>query len=343
MSDLNQANSSPSAGSQPSALPLIPWRHVLTATAGLIAAALFGLPLAGEAGALAAVAGFMIGLYASMSQGYRNAGLVGAMVALAAAISLRFPGTLSIITGSLLLLGFSSWESVQTGSRACVMGLLGYLMFTIGIDFGGDWAMLIPYAFGVVIGMAVVAYLGFARLLPATPVSLAAAVALALFIGIGLSVSLFLIEQLDQQRSYWIMLIFVGRALTPFQGFQASTLRYGSGALAGAAIAFLILLLGLPTPVNIVLALTAGVFGIRTLTHPLPIASGLFTLSVLLLLESSQQETLFRVFSVTIAVVLALGLSLLIGWLWRYLNRRFPRHVSRLYPTPEPESSGELS
>lgn len=45
-----------------------------------------------------------------------------------------------------------------------------------------------------------------------------------------------------------------------------------------------------------------------------------------------------RVLSVTIAVVLALVLSLSIGWLWRVLNQRFPRQVQGLQPTTRLES-----
>lgn len=333
MSEMNQASQATSTGSQPAASRLIPWRYALTATAGLVAAVLLGLFTVGEAGALVGAAGYLIGAFSLMSRGYWMAGIVGGVVALTGAASLGFHSIETTILGSLLLLGLASWESVHIGSRAFVIGLPAYLMFTVGIGSGGDWSMLIPFTTGVFVGIGVIAVLGLARLIPAIPISPAAGAVLGLFLAIGLSVALVIIRQLDEPRSYLIALIFVGRALAPFEGFRTSTLRYGLGALAGAAIAFLILLFDLPTVVNLALALSAAVVGIRMLLHRLPIAPGLFTVSALLAFESSQQEILFRVMSVAIVVVLALGLSLIIGWLWGALTRRFPRHVPGLRAT----------
>lgn len=328
---MGQSNNVPSTESQPAAPPLIPWRYAFLATGGLVAASALGIFVAAAAGALAAGAGYMIGTYASMNRGYWKAVAVGAIVALLGAASLQFDNMLTIVLASLLLLALASWESAQVGSRDFVMGLLAYLMFTVGIDFEGDWFMLIAFTVGVAVGIIVIVFLGIPKSVPSKPVSMVASVALGAFLAIGLSISVFIMEQLDEPRSYLIALIFVGRALIPFEGFRGSTFRYGLGAIAGAGIAFIILLFNPPIILTLGLGLVAAVVGIRNLTHALPIAPAMLTAAVLLALQDSQQDIRFRVMSVVIVVSIALILSLIIEGLWRALNRRFPRQFPRFY------------
>jgi hypothetical protein len=330
-SDMSQSSNVPSTESQLAAPPLIPWRYAFIVTGGLAVVSTLGIFVAAAAGALAAAAGYMIGTYTSMNGGYGKAMAVGAIVALAGGASLQFDSVLTIVLASLLLLALASWESVRVGSRDFVMGLLAYLMFTVGIDFGNDWLMLIAFIVGVAVGIIVIVILGIPGSVPSKPVSWVASVALGAFLAIGLSISVVIMEQLDEPRSYLIALIFVGRALIPFEGFRGSTLRYGIGAITGSAVAFGILIFSPPSLLTLGLALLMLVFGIRNLTHRLPIAPATITAAVLLALQDSQQDIFFRIFTVVIVVALALSLSLIIEWLWRLLSSRFPRQVPRFY------------
>lgn len=337
---MSEASETQPTRARPAMPRFLPWRHVLTVMGGLLATIALGtFTAAGEAGAIAGSSGFVLGAYASVSRGYRQAVFACVVVMLLGAISIGFYVTAITVASSLVLLVLLLRESVQAGSRVYAMGLLSYLLLTIvGIEFGGSWSMLIPFALGGFVGMGIVRMLGIAQLLPSAPISSAASIAMGVFLAVGLSITLVGMAQVEQQRSYWIVVLFVGRALTPFQGFRAATLRYGVGSLVGAGVAFLILLLELPTNVNLALAAVAAVVGLRMILHPLPFGPGLIAVTILLSIEATQEETLLRVFSVVVAVLLALGLSVIIGWLWQTLNRRFPRQAQLVHSIPVAEA-----
>ena len=303
---------------------VIPWRHTLITAAAALVITLPAYLTAGPGAALGAMAGMVVGGFAAMSGTVWRAGLVGVATVAATAVVVSVPSVWTIVVISALFIASVGLESARVGTRTAVMALFGFLMAIVGLGFGGDWPTVPFMALGVVGGALTVHGLAMAGLLPKLLLPPVGAVALMLFLGIGLALSFILIAMLDEPRSYWIGLLFVGRAIVPFEAQRKSALRFGRGAMVGVIVAMAVQALTLPAAVQLMIAFAAGVIGLRTLPHPLPIASGCFTVSILLSTATTFGEAVFRAEAIAIVVGIILVVSFGIDRLWAVLLRAFP-------------------
>jgi len=304
---------------------LLPWRHTLVMLGASLVATVPAFLLFGSAGAIGAVAGLVAGGFATMAGSAGRAVLVSGAAGGALALTLWLPSLWIVIALCGVFVALVGLEVTSWGSRAFVMGLFAYLEGLVGIGYGGDWQMLAMLAQGAVVGIVTAVFLKTTGMLPKAHMPPTGAIALCLFLGIGLAVSLVLIALLDEPRAYWIALIFVGRAIVPFEAMRSSTWRFGQGAAIGVAIALLVEAMPLAPGAQLAIALIASVIGIRTLPHPLPIASGCISLAVLLTIAPTLDEAIFRVQVIAIVVGLIIFLTFGIERLWRQLNAEFTK------------------
>ena len=303
---------------------LLPWRHTLITGAAALAATLSAYLAAGSAGAIGAVAGLIAGGFATMAFNDRLAVLVTAMVGGALALTLWTGGLWIVIVLCGAFVALVGYEVTTWGSRTFVMGLLAYLEGLVGIGFGGGWEMLPWLALGAVAGIGAAVYLKTTGVLPTAHMPPTGALALSLFLAMGLTVSFVLIIVLEEPRGYWIALLFVGRAIMPFETLRPSTLRFGQGAAIGVAFALLVEAMPLPGGLQLLIAFVVGMVGLRTLPHPQPIAAACISAAILLSVAPTLDEALFRIQAVAIVVGLIVFLTFGIERLWRALNAELP-------------------
>lgn len=118
----------------------------------------------------------------------------------------------------------------------------------------------------------------------------------------------------------------VGRA-SPRATQRHRALRFGQRAGTGGHIAVAIQPADLPVPTRLGIALAAGLAGLRTLPHPLPISPACLSIATLLSTATTFGEAVFRFEAIAIAVGLVVFLSPGISRLWDALNHRFREPV----------------
>jgi hypothetical protein len=316
-------------GTVPAPSPVFPWRHAFLLVGASLLIAVPSFLMAGQVAAIASVAGFMTGGFAASSAGLRGT-LAGGAGLLAALALLLISQSLPIFAAVCALLCLAAGvEASRQGTRISVMVLLGVTVMAVALARGPDPLILPLAVLGLATGHFVIGHLGLTGMLCGRPAAARHAARLGLFLAFGMALSVVFVALMDGQRSYWIALLFVSRALVPFPDRKEPLLRYGTGAAAGVLAAVLIEAMGLPDVLRLLLALGALVLGIRFLIHPMPIAPAMMTMAVLLGTAPTAAEALFRAEAIALVFAIILMVGLVVDQLWAAV------------PGPEDDGSGQ--
>jgi hypothetical protein len=311
-------------GPDPSAARVVPWRG-LAAILGawaLLLGPVFALYGPADGGVTLVVG--LMPAFAGQVLGQRRpadlAALVLALlVALGALLGEARPGL--ALAGAGLLILAAALEAGRTGGRAFVLALYGWCALMLSPTLPAAAEALPFVVIGLLWGALSARLIGVAGLVVVPPVPPKIAASLGLFLAVGVLVSAQLSHWLDPTYGYWVVLLFVLRALSPPHQSTRQALRYGLGAVAGSGCAFMLALTNPPGEVAAVLALALILVGLRLLPHPAPWSPAAFTSAVLLLVPVGTSGILVRLEATLIAVALTVVLVAAIGVGWRLIDR----------------------
>jgi hypothetical protein len=268
----------------------------------------------------------MIGLISGLAGGLMGRALMPQLAALtlvvATALLLLSPGLVGVwLIGGALVVA-AGIESCTTGGRAFVLALYGWLSILLIPSMPPTETALPLLALGLVWGLAAARLLGLTGFAAPPPAQKAFGVAMAVFLFAGLLVASFVMQWRDAPLGYWMILLFIFRAVAPQGETVRSALKYGLGAAAGCGVAVLL------TPVHLggmgtaMIAFALMIVGMRNLPHPAPWSATAFTAAILMFLSPNAQTVLFRLEAAAFVVALTTVLALLIEGLWRLVLRQ---------------------
>jgi hypothetical protein len=268
----------------------------------------------------------MVGLvpgFAGRVVGHRRmadlAGLCLLGLVLLAAFAVPIGDTLAL-AGGLVLIVCAMLEAHRTGGRAFVLALYGWCAFSLAPTLPGsaDGAPFI--AAGLIWGAVAARWIGLEGVAVLPAASARTTVSLGLFLLVGVVIAGQLTDMVDRTYGYWVVLLFVMRALSPPEHSAVQALRYGVGAVVGSGCAFVLAISVPPGPLLVLLALGVAVVGLRYLPHPGPWSAAAFTSAVVMILPIGMSGILLRVEAALLAVALTLALIAFIGLGWRLVG-----------------------
>lgn len=301
---------------------LIPWSFVgklifATGVPVMAVALIFG---SGASGAMA-LAGLMPVMGAkAMARGPLVAAAPAALLAAIGLLALLpSVGLAWAIAFALALAG--GWEAAKTGGRAFVFALYGWVAITM-IPSMAPPAQALPFALaGMALGWGVARFLSLAGQFTLPASSPAFGACLAAFLCVGLALSAAVAFGTAHPYGYWVVLLFVFRAVVPHSDARARLGRYALGSVLGSLAALLMVLFGIDPVLSLLLALGLGAVALRYTAHPSPISAAASTAAVLLILPVGAGDILFRAEAVLSAVAIAGGLFLILSYGWRLVER----------------------
>lgn len=247
----------------------------------------------------------------------------GALLAAIAVLSL-VPGPITIWGGTLALIGGAAWEAWRPGGRAFVLALYGWSALVLAPTMPSPADALPFVAAGLLWGAIATAIFRFAGQAAQPPVQGQVAVSLALFLLAGIFVSAQITTWIDEKYGYWVVLLFILRALSPPNQSHRQALNYALGAVLGSGCALLLTWFHPAASVTLPLTLLLVVLGLRYLPHPAPWSTAAFTSAVLLINALGSDGILWRIEAVLLAVAIAMGLVSAIALGWRLVGRPNP-------------------
>ena len=279
--------------------------------------------LTGGSGAvIAASGGLTFGAFTIASVGARPALprlLIGALAGLAVVQSGVPWLTATILIG---LAGCAGLEVARYGTRCLVAAVFGCLAMIVGTAKDPGIAVSASFLAGLIAGCGSMWVAGLIGVIPPSAKGRAIGVGMVLFLTLGLIASTILAWEIGGPRSYWVAFLFVMRAIVPLEAQKDTIARFGIGASIGVLLAVLIELANPIVPVQLILALLAGLIGLRYITHPLPVSSAAFSAAILLGAAPTLSEAASRAQAILIVFLLVLFLVFVLDLLWRSLSRR---------------------
>lgn len=309
----------------PAVPTVMPWRYALTICGAALILGIAGHVVLGSPGSMVAMAGFAVGLFATLSRGVKGALIAGCGFLVAAAVGQAFPVMPVLLAVCMIVSALAVVEVALWGTRMSVMMLMGVILTAIATERGGDFRMLAMAAAGLAVGQLVMTHLRLSGILRHPVVRPAEAVKLGLFLGIGVALSIGLAVTINLPHAYWIVILFISRSLMPMQHKPGALFKYGHGAALGVLAAILIELTGASDALRLLLALAAFVLGLRFMPNPLPVSSAAMTAGILLASAPMPGDAIFRVEAILLVIALILFLTLILE-----------RVVPKLLKTPSP-------
>lgn len=242
-----------------------------------------------------------------------------ALIALGA--TLTQPGITLAFAGACLLIFAAGFEAWRFGGRAFVLALYGWCALILSPTLPAPSDALPFIAIGLVWGGLSARWIGVAGRVITPPLDGRIAASLGLFLLVGVLASAQVSVWLNQTYGYWVVLLFVMRALSPPHQSMQQALRYGLGAVVGSGCAFMLSLSNPPGEIAAVLAFGLVLVGLRLLPHPAPWSAAAFTSAVLLLVPVGASGIVLRLEATLIAVALTIALVTAIGMGWRLIGR----------------------
>ncbi|MEM9392951.1 MAG: hypothetical protein AAGA38_03775 [Pseudomonadota bacterium] len=222
-------------------------------------------------------------------------------------------------TGACLLILCAGLEAHKTGGRAFVLALYGWCGLALSPNLPGA-ADALPFILaGLSWGTLSVRFLGLNGVAALPPYSRRYSFSLCVFLLVGLVVAVRLNAELSGEYGYWVVLLFVLRALSSPQESLQTAFIYGVGAAFGSAVAFLVMLSPAPAGAKLAMSFLLSIAGLRTLPHPGPWSAAAFTSAILLLLPVGVEGVVLRAEAAALAVGLAIALTIAIGLFWTLL------------------------
>lgn len=216
-------------------------------------------------------------------------------------------------------------EAHETGGRAFVLALYGWCGLALSPSMPPPSEALPFVALGLFWGAAAARVLALRELAAIPPLGRKHSFSLSLFLLAGVIISAQLNLRLSTEYGYWVVLLFVLRALSPPDQGIKKALTYGFGAALGTGFAFMLTLMSLPVLERLGISLVLAFLGLRHLPHPGPWSAAAFTSAILIVLPVGVEGVIVRAEAAAIAVVLTLALIALIslGWsfLWKIADR----------------------
>lgn len=215
----------------------------------------------------------------------------------------------------------AGYEATRYGGRSFSMALIAAVMLVRGQNLGAtpDTAIL-TFAIGVFWGLGLVKWLRFESRATAPATSVRGGVGHAAFLILGLLVSLALVERSDEPFAYWIVMMFLFRAMAPADQLHIRTWKFAVGAIVGAGCVLLVeAFVTLGFWPRLLVAITAATLGLRNVTMASSLPAMLFTIGVLMIGAPTSEAASFRIEAVLIVAVLVFGLSELLRFV---LSRR---------------------
>ncbi|WP_143534452.1 hypothetical protein [Roseovarius albus] len=212
---------------------------------------------------------------------------------------------------ALALTVIAGFEACRFGGRSFSLSLIAAVMLVHGQNLGTDiQTALVVFAAGVCWSLGIVKWLKFDAKAAAPAIGLRESIGLALLLALGLLVSVAIVEHSEQPFAYWIILMFLFRALAPTQQLHIRTWKFAQGAIAGAGIAMLLEIYVMPGAyVRLAIAFAAAFLGLRYVTLVSPLPAMFFCVGILLLGAPTPEAAGFRIEAVLIVAFLVLCLS----------------------------------
>ena len=300
---------------------LLPW-HIMVRIA-LLGLVVFGAArfLAPASGSPVAI-GLIIGLMGSLLSPRNNYAWPLAIGALASAALLANPPFAILCLLALGLCAIAGFESVNSGGRAGVIALYGWIAVQSipGLAPLSENLPVLVASLGATWVLARV--LGVTGLAAQPPAPKAFGPKLTLFLIIGLGLTTAVEWQLEDPHAYWIALIFVMRAIAPPGQVRPAALRFTIGTIAGAVAAVLLQQLDLDLYPKLGISTALALTGLWALRHPVPFAPACFCCALLTLAAPGIEPAVFRA-EVTVSVLLlTTALTLIISGVWALTEGR---------------------
>lgn len=301
--------------------PVLPWTMVailIAVGAGLLVPTAFfweGSLVPAAIGLIAGLAGGLLGRLGT------SLGAGGTLI-LAVALLAGSPGIIGVWMIGAVLIALAGIEASTVGGRSFVLSLYGFLSVLLVPSMPEPMAALPFLSLGVAWGAGATWVLGLTGRVAAPPAKPAFGLGLALFLFAGLVVTTWVVEWQAAPLGYWMVLLFIFRAVAPQGRTLRSALRYGVGATLGCGAAVLLTPLDLPPDVAAPLAFALIVVGLRMLPNPGPWSAAAFTAAILMGLAPGPENALFRLEAALFVVVLTAVLGAVIDGLWRLVARQ---------------------
>ena len=230
------------------------------------------------------------------------------------------PGSPLAFAGACLLILGAGIEAWKFGGRAFVLALYGWCALILSPTLPPPTDALPFIGIGLVWGALSARLIGMAERVINPPLDGRIAGSLALFLFVGVMASAQVSVWLNQTYGYWVVLLFVMRALSPPHQSMQQALRYGFGAVVGSGCAFMLSMSNPPGEISVMLAFGLVLVGLRMLPHPAPWSAAAFTSAVLLLVPVGASGIVLRLEATLIAVALTIALVTAIGMGWRLIG-----------------------
>ncbi len=271
----------------------------------------------------------------------RMAYLASAALLLAIGVLAVLPGLLTIWICTLVLIAGCAREAWRPGGRAFVLALYGWSALVLAPTMPPPVEALPFVAAGLGWGALITALLKFAGQAAQPPMPGQVALSFAVFLGVGIFLSAQVTAWIDQSYGYWVVLLFILRALSPPHQSRQSAVSYGLGAVLGSGCALLVTWFAPVAAITLPLALILVALGLRYLPHPAPWSTAAFTSAVLLINALGSEGVLLRVEAVLLALVIALALVSAISLGWRLIGRSNPGLAPPFRPARAPDDRAE--
>jgi len=274
--------------------------------------------------AVSGIAALAIGLAGHALAPARHVWFAGFVLLVALGARYAWHGPETAWAAALILCALAGVEAATKGGRAAVLALYAWASLTL-LPTAPPPETAVPVLIGGMVWGALSTRLIGMRGLAITPAApWRYGTALTVFLVIGLISASFIARMFDDPHGYWVVFLFIFRALAPPKRELRAAARYVAGATLGAAVAYGLSGLDLPLFLTLPLAAALGLAGLRALPHPRPYAAGAFTVALLLGLAADRPLVLVRTEAAFAAVGLAVLLIVLLSWGWKLVLRFGP-------------------
>lgn len=301
---------------------VLPWRLVFRLIA-IGAGLLVPIALFWNPGIVPSGTGLIVGLAGSIL-GQRPLSVAAGLTLVAAtALLLASPTVPWLWAIGTVLVFAAGFETATLGGRAFVLALYGWLSVVLMPSMPPVETALPFLALGLFWGAGWASVLGLNGIAAPPPTKRAFGIGLVLFLLTGLSASTLAAVWQAAPLGYWMVLLFIFRAIAPQGKTVGSAVRYGIGAALGCAVAILVTPLQMPEEITAPLAFGMGVLGLRFLPNPGPWSAAAFTAAILVGTAPGQDTALFRLEAALFVVALTASLAVVMDALWRLVARQW--------------------
>lgn len=288
----------------------MPWKLSLLLAFGALVPVAIASQVVGESAIPATLAGAVLGLCGPMIGSLWRTGLGIAVLLTMVAARLAYPeldARLLIVPLALL----AGWETSKTGGRTMPLTLMvSGLLWSAGQTGGSPLGHTVEFSLGAAWGLGLAIWLNLEKLPKLPPEGWRGGIRQALFLLVGLTLSITLVRNVENAHAIWVVQMFALRAFVPTHMAVPLALRYVSGVIVGAMLAYgLKVGFDLTHAYAIGISLVSLIIGLRILPFGPPWSSMAMTVAVLIPSASLQTDALHRGEAALVVTGLAIALS----------------------------------